>query len=164
MNATKILRGEFGDRIPIVLTGNSPISLHNTRRTRRRATTVRNSEIGCHFHVPGSWASGQAIDEIAARVKTSTNRRAGVESYLSAGHVENRAEGCALAALSGDVARERSKVRAAFSRALDGLIDVLAQEEPVDAAPARDRAIVGMATRIGALVLARATVDPKLRD
>ena len=106
----------------------------------------------------------QAIDEIAAHVKTSTNHRARVEAYLSAGHVENRADGCALAALSGDVARERRKVRAAFSRALDGLIDALAQAEPVGGAPARDRAIVAMATRLGALTLARATTDPRLRD
>jgi TetR/AcrR family transcriptional regulator, transcriptional repressor for nem operon len=106
----------------------------------------------------------QAIDATAQRVKTSTNRRARVNSYLSAGHVENRSAGCPLAALSGDVAREGRSVRAAFSRALDGLIDVLAQEEPVAGTSARDRAIVGFATRLGALVLARATTDPKLRD
>jgi TetR/AcrR family transcriptional regulator, transcriptional repressor for nem operon len=105
----------------------------------------------------------QAIGKLAARVKT-TNRRVRVEGYLSAGHVENRAEGCPLAALSGDVAREGRKVRAAFSHALDGLIDALAQEEAVEGAPARDRAIVGMATRLGALALARAATDPKLRD
>jgi TetR/AcrR family transcriptional repressor of nem operon len=106
----------------------------------------------------------QAIGETTAHVKVSKNHRARVEFYLSAGHVENRAGGCALAALSGDVAREPRKVRAAFSRALDGLIDVLAQEGPVGRAPARDRAIVAMATRLGALTLARATTDPRLRD
>jgi TetR/AcrR family transcriptional repressor of nem operon len=106
----------------------------------------------------------QAIGETVARVKSMPNRRARVESYLSAGHAEHRADGCPLAALSGDVARQRRKVRAAFSRAFDRLIDALAAEEPAGAAPARDRAIVGMATRLGALVLARAVGDTKLRD
>jgi TetR/AcrR family transcriptional repressor of nem operon len=86
-----------------------------------------------------------------------------VEAYLSAGHVENRARGCPLAALSGDVAREGRKVRGAFAQALNDLIDVLADKEPVDSAAARDRAIVGMATRLGALALARAAADTKLR-
>jgi TetR/AcrR family transcriptional repressor of nem operon len=105
----------------------------------------------------------QAIGEMAARVKR-VKRRERVEFYLSAGHAKDRAGGCALAALSGDVARGRRKVRVAFSGALECLIDALAQEESAGATPARDRAIVAMATRLGALALARATADPKLRD
>jgi TetR/AcrR family transcriptional regulator, transcriptional repressor for nem operon len=105
----------------------------------------------------------QAIDELTARTKR-TNRRARVEAYLSAGHAENRAAGCPLAALSADVAREGRKVRTAFTSRLDGLIDALALEEPASDTPARDRAIVAMATRLGALTLARAATDPKLRD
>jgi len=106
----------------------------------------------------------QAIDETVKLVKAVPNRRTRVDFYLSAGHAENRAEGCPFAALSGDVAREPRKIRAAFSRAADRLFDVLANEEPAGAEPARDRAIASLATRVGALVLARATSDPKLRD
>lgn len=106
----------------------------------------------------------QAINETVARVKAIPNRRARVEAYLSAGHAENRAGGCPLAALSGDVVRQRRKVRAAFSRAFDRVIDVLADEEPAGTAHARDRAIAGLAMRVGALVLARAAGDPRLRD
>jgi|SRR5580658_320335 TetR/AcrR family transcriptional repressor of nem operon len=106
----------------------------------------------------------RAIDATAQRVKTSTSRRARVSAYLSVGHVENRSAGCPLAALSGDVVREGRNVRAAFSRALDELIDVVAQKEHVGETSARDRAIVAFATRLGAVVLARATTDPKLRD
>jgi len=106
----------------------------------------------------------QASGEFVARAQSITNRRERVESYLSVGHVENRAKGCALAALVGDVAREPRKVRAAFSRGVDRLFDVLAQDELGGGTPARDRAIVALATRVGALVLARAAADPKLRD
>jgi TetR/AcrR family transcriptional repressor of nem operon len=106
----------------------------------------------------------RVIGESLEFAKANPNRRARFEFYLSPGHAEDRAEGCPFAALSGDVAREPRKVRAAFSRAADRLFDVLAEEEPVGAEPARDRAIVGLATRVGALMLARASADPKLRD
>jgi TetR/AcrR family transcriptional repressor of nem operon len=106
----------------------------------------------------------QAIEQTAEYVKASPDRRARVEAYLSASHVENRATGCPLAALSGDVAREGRKVRGAFAQALNDLIDVLAVQETVRGAEARARAIVGMATRLGALALARAAADTKLRD
>lgn len=106
----------------------------------------------------------QAIGRTAEYVRDSPDQRARVEAYLSPAHVENRARGCPLAALTGDVVREGRKVRGAFAQALNDLIDILALQEPVGGAAARDRAIVGMATRLGALALARAAADTKLRD
>jgi TetR/AcrR family transcriptional regulator, transcriptional repressor for nem operon len=106
----------------------------------------------------------QAIDDSREFTQAISNRRTRFEIYLSRGHTEDRAGGCPLASLSGDVAREPTKVRAAFSRAVNRLFDVLAEEEPAGSELARDRAIAGLATRVGALVLARATSDPKLRD
>jgi TetR/AcrR family transcriptional repressor of nem operon len=106
----------------------------------------------------------RAVGQSVAFAKATPDRRARVNFYLSAGHAEDRAEGCPLAALSGDVARESHEVRAAFSRPLDRLFDVLASEEPAGVAHARERAIAGLAMRVGALVLARATADPALRD
>ena len=87
-----------------------------------------------------------------------------MELYLSAAHAEDRAKGCAIAALGGDVAREPPEVRAVFSRSIDRLFDVLASEQPAGTRRPRDPGIVSLATRIGALVLARATTNPKLRD
>jgi TetR/AcrR family transcriptional repressor of nem operon len=106
----------------------------------------------------------QAIDKSREFNKAHPNRRARFEYYLSTSHTEDRAGGCPLAALSADVAREPRKVRAAFSRAADRMFDMLADEEPAGSVQARDRAIAGLATRVGALVLARAMSDPKLRD
>ena len=62
------------------------------------------------------------------------------------------------------MARESPEVRAAFSRSLDHLFDVLKGEQPAGARRPRDPGIVSLATRIGALVLARATTDEDLRD
>ena len=106
----------------------------------------------------------RAIDESQAFRKANPNRGARFEIYLSRGHAEDRAGGCPLASLSGDVAREPRTVRAAFSRAVNRLFDRLAEEEPAGSELAREHAIAGLATRVGALVLARATSDPRLRD
>ena len=105
----------------------------------------------------------RGIGESEAMAKAVPNRRR-VEFYLSAGHAADRAKGCAIAALSGDVARESPEVRAAFSRSIDHLFDVLTSEQPAGTRRPRDPGIVSLATRIGALVLARATTDPKLRN
>jgi TetR/AcrR family transcriptional regulator, transcriptional repressor for nem operon len=105
----------------------------------------------------------RGIGESAAIAQAVPHSRR-VEFYLSAAHAEDRAKGCAIAALSGDVAREPPEVRAAFSRSIDHLFDVLTSGQPPGARRPRDPGIVSLATRIGALVLARATTDPKLRD
>jgi len=105
----------------------------------------------------------RGIGEIAATAKVVPKRRR-VEFYLRAAHPAERGKGCAIAALSGDVARESPEVRAAFSRSIDHLFDVLASEQPPGARRPRDPGIVSLATRMGALVLARATADPKLRE
>lgn len=105
----------------------------------------------------------RGISESVAFAKTVPNRRR-VELYLSAAHAADRAKGCAIAALSGDVARDSPDVRAAFSRSLDHLFDVLKSEQPPGTRRPRDPGIVSLATRIGALVLARATTDQDLRD
>jgi TetR/AcrR family transcriptional regulator, transcriptional repressor for nem operon len=107
----------------------------------------------------------QAIGKLETRVRAGTSgRRKRVEAYLSVRHVENRAAGCPVAALSGDIAREQDDIRTAFSGASDRLFEAMAMEEPAETPGARDRAIVSLVIRFGALVLARATTDPKLRD
>jgi TetR/AcrR family transcriptional repressor of nem operon len=105
----------------------------------------------------------RGIGESAARAKAVPHRRR-MESYLSAAHAADRAKGCAIAALTGDVAREPADVRAAFSRSIDHFFDVLASEQPPGTRRPRDPGIVSLATRVGAVMLARATADAKLRE
>ena len=79
-----------------------------------------------------------------------------ISSYLSAEHRDNPAEGCTLAALLPELARQPSETRSLFA---DRLLDVSRQVSAALPPDTRDRetlAIVLQATLIGTLQLARA--------
>ena len=98
-------------------------------------------------------------------VESRVNWRAYVDDYLSTKHVRDRANGCPIAALGGDVPRESKTVQAAFSDALERSIDVFgARLDHKGKAPSREDVIQAFATMVGALMLARAAATPQLRD
>src|SRR5947199_163290 len=69
----------------------------------------------------------------------------------------------AAAALGSETPRQAPKVRRAATRRIKEMIDVVARHSPDQGAPgAYKRALVTVATMVGALVLARAVDDPKL--
>ena len=73
--------------------------------------------------------------------------------------------GCAVAALGSEMPRQAPKVRRAATRRIKEMIDLVARQSPDWGQPgAHERALVTMATALGALVLARAVDDPKLSD
>ena len=79
-----------------------------------------------------------------------------VETYLSAGHAQSMGEGCALAALGGDIARSGPQVRAAAARGLERMVDAVAGALPIRSRQTRqERATAIVATMIGSLVMAR---------
>jgi TetR/AcrR family transcriptional regulator, transcriptional repressor for nem operon len=84
-------------------------------------------------------------------------------SYLSPNHRDDPGNGCALAALGADAAREPVAVRGAFTAAvrtrLEKLMAMLPGRNP---AARRRRAIAALTSAVGALVLARAVADPEL--
>lgn len=86
-------------------------------------------------------------------------RKAYVEAYLSPRHVRRRETGCPYTALAADVPRTSATIRTAFSRGLEHSLEKSAKR-----LGRRDRAIVSMALMVGAVVLARATNKPGLRD
>ena len=92
-------------------------------------------------------------------IDSEAKRRAFVEGYLSLSHVLDRANGCPIAALAGDAAREAPEVRAAFSRGLDRMFERVGGD-----ASNRRRAVATMAALVGGVTLARATMDERLRD
>ncbi|HKU98318.1 MAG TPA: TetR/AcrR family transcriptional regulator [Vineibacter sp.] len=107
----------------------------------------------------------QAARHSARTVAGLGDWRSYVEAYLSQRHVRDRANGCPYAALGGDVPRESTPVKAAFSTALDRAISGVARMvDGGQGEPSRDRAIAAPATMIGALVLARSATDSDLRD
>jgi TetR/AcrR family transcriptional repressor of nem operon len=79
--------------------------------------------------------------------------------YLSDQHVDDPGGGCAVAALGAEVARADPKVRRAFTRGVERVLDGMTGR-----LGDRERALGALATMIGGLVLARATEDAKLRD
>jgi len=88
-----------------------------------------------------------------------------VEGYLSSFHRDNRARGCALPALGGDIARSSPKARRTFGRKFGEMIDMIARLLP-DMPPeeARQTATSALATMMGAIVLARAVGDKGMSD
>jgi TetR/AcrR family transcriptional repressor of nem operon len=86
-----------------------------------------------------------------------------VSNYLSERHCADRANGCAMAALGADVARQRDGVRRGLTEHVRGQLGRLTRllgNGP--AARRRKRAIATLAGMVGALTLARAVDDPAL--
>jgi TetR/AcrR family transcriptional repressor of nem operon len=84
-------------------------------------------------------------------------------AYLNQEHCDNPGEGCVLAALGADVARQGTGVRHAFTDGFRLRIDQLARLMPGRSRAARRRrAIATWAGLAGAMVLARAVDDPAL--
>jgi TetR/AcrR family transcriptional regulator, transcriptional repressor for nem operon len=79
-----------------------------------------------------------------------------VESYLTPVHRDDPGHGCAVPALSAEIARESPRTRKAFATKLEEMIDMLAAQIP-DASPkaARKQAMAVIATMMGTMVLAR---------
>ena len=88
-----------------------------------------------------------------------------IRAYLSKEHVKSVEIGCPVAALGSEMPRQTLEVRRAATRRIKEMIDVVARESPDWGQPgAHERALVVVATMLGALVLARAVDDPKLSD
>ncbi|WPB56957.1 TetR/AcrR family transcriptional regulator [Xylophilus sp. GOD-11R] len=85
--------------------------------------------------------------------------------YLSSRHRDARGQGCVVAALGGDAARQAEPVRRAFGegiRAAAGRLEAISPGKT--AAARRARALGDYATMVGAMVLARAVDDDALSD
>lgn len=108
----------------------------------------------------------------AAGADAAGSLRAGVENYLSPRHRDNVGQGCPVAALAADAARETGAVADVFAQGIGRYMalfarrrpngDEVAQIEPED----RVRAIAMLSTMVGGLILARATAHglPALSD
>ncbi|NVM90574.1 TetR/AcrR family transcriptional repressor of nem operon [Variovorax sp. SG517] len=87
-----------------------------------------------------------------------------VKQYLSRKHRDARSEGCTMAALSGDAARQPASIKAAFADGVESLLDTLANQHGApeggkEEGDLRARRIDVLAQLIGAIVLSRACPD-----
>jgi TetR/AcrR family transcriptional repressor of nem operon len=106
------------------------------------------------------------VEQLAAAASRKSPKRGLktiVETYLSAAHRDQPAEGCPLAALGSEMVRSDERTRAAATQAFLRLVGVIAPQfgkTPPDVA--RRRALVAAATMIGALTMSRLVTDSEL--
>ena len=87
------------------------------------------------------------------------------ERYLSRRHRDNPGEGCYMATLGIDVARQGSLVRDSFTKSVRSALAILAEAEKAGSEKAgRRQAIADYAMMVGGMVLARAVSDEDLSD
>jgi len=83
--------------------------------------------------------------------------------YLSAGHREEKLDGCPVVALGSDAARQGPGVKAAFEEGIKAYLEVLGPLLPkTDGEDSNRKAMVVLSTMIGAMTLSRAVNDPDL--
>jgi TetR/AcrR family transcriptional repressor of nem operon len=88
-----------------------------------------------------------------------------VRGYLSPRHRDDPGTGCLLAAVGSDAARQPRAVRRALTDGFRVRLDAWLKLVPGRSAAARrERALVTMATLVGALILSRTVDDPALSD
>jgi len=105
------------------------------------------------------------LARVAAAAPPEKALEAMLRAYLSKEHVGGAETGCAIAALGSEMPRQAQKVRRAATRRIKEMIDLVARHSPDWGQPgAHERALVTVATALGALVLARAVDDPRLSD
>ena len=79
-----------------------------------------------------------------------------VDTYLTPAHRDDPGHGCAVPALSAEIARESVKTRKAFAGKFEQMIDMMADQIPdLPRKAARKQAAAALATMMGTLVLAR---------
>ena len=88
-----------------------------------------------------------------------------VRAYLSPRHRDDPGTGCLISALGSDAARQPRAVRRAFTDGFRVRLDAWLKLVPGRSVAARrEKALVTMATLVGALIIARAVDDPALSD
>ncbi|MDR7307258.1 TetR/AcrR family transcriptional regulator [Rhodoferax saidenbachensis] len=88
-----------------------------------------------------------------------------MQAYLSKQHRDNPGEGCVMAALGADAARQGPSLRQAVTGGTRKVLDLFTNLAPGRAkALKRERAVLAYASMVGALILARAVDDEALSD
>ena len=85
-----------------------------------------------------------------------------IAEYLSTRHRDDPASGCPLAAIGSELSRADKKTREAATEGFERLVTVLAGTSQTR--NARRRALVAVATLIGAVTMSRVVSDPELSD
>jgi len=101
-------------------------------------------------------ATALSLTETAAR-STGADAAVFLELYLSRKHRDAPGQGCTMAALGGDAARQPEAVKATFAAGIESLLAALADESAES--KSRAKLIDGLARAVGAMVMSRACPD-----
>jgi TetR/AcrR family transcriptional regulator, transcriptional repressor for nem operon len=111
-------------------------------------------------------AGAQSADTLSKAVRnarTGHELEALVDAYLSEAHVAAQEYGCAFAMAGSEVPRQPEPVKHVTSHRIKELVALVERQLPHWGQPgAHERALAIASTMVGALLLARATDDPRL--
>ena len=110
-------------------------------------------------------ACAEAVETVIFEILAAAAAEKGgvAAAYLSTAHRDNPAAGCPLSAIGSELARSDQKTRAAATAGFLKLVEIVAgQFGKIPPATARRRALVAVATMIGALTMSRIVTDPEL--
>ena len=108
-------------------------------------------------------ALSHALSTNSARISDAGTLDDYVTRYLSADHREQRGDGCAMAALAGEIPRQGAAIRHTFTDAVRAVMKRIASLMP-SRRRSEDEALAIVAMMVGALTLARAVDDLELSD
>ena len=109
--------------------------------------------------------SAAVATEVVASVPPDQALAAMLRAYLSPEHLAQIEQGCPLAALGSETARQVPDVRRVTTRHVKEMIDLAARQSPDWGQPgAHERALVTVSAMVGTLLLARAVDDPALAN
>lgn len=86
-----------------------------------------------------------------------------INVYVNRAHRDGRGDGCTMAALGGDAARQSDEVRATFAEGIEQTLQTLGEKYPTapdaEAGEGRKKMIDLLARAVGAIILSRACPD-----
>lgn len=114
-------------------------------------------------------ASRRAMESASGRWEAATAKNpddplgAVIAFYLSADHRNEKLDGCPIAALGSDVARQGDDVKAAFEVGIKQHLEMLSQMiAGPDGEQPDSKAMAILSTMVGAVTLSRVVTDPDL--
>ncbi|PDT30079.1 TetR family transcriptional regulator [Rhizobium sp. M10] len=115
-------------------------------------------------------ASGRAMESAVRRWSRVADGSADpfgavVGMYLSTGHQEEKGDGCPLAALGSDAARQSEAVRAPFQKGIEAHLQILDEMIPAsDGTTPYDKAMVVLSLMVGAVTISRIMTDQAMAE
>ncbi|MBY4612550.1 TetR/AcrR family transcriptional regulator [Rhizobium sp. 268] len=115
-------------------------------------------------------ASGRAMESAVRRwsrvaAGSPDPLEAVVDLYLSPGHREEKGDGCPLAALGSDAARQSEEVRLPFQNGIEAHLQILDELIPASAgSKPYDKAMVILSLMVGAVTISRIMTDQEMSE